>query len=395
MMKRLLFYMVLGAATMSSIAQSPQQKAGYLKVYRISKIAPPMNSNTVKPSSVNDSSTCYPPTNLHDSITPSGPYSADVSLSWNAPQHQPFSLYWDNGVNDGSIGFADTGIYIVAQRFTPADLAIYNGDTLTAILIHPNDTGTQYISIFKGANAGTIVLQQPITPIIRQWNEITLSTPIPIDTTQELWIGYTFRQVPSNPFQHAVPGCDSGPSYQGFGDMFSHDSGVTWTSLTSWGIPINWNIHGVVNNYNPKTLLSFSIFRNGTVLQSSLVGTGCTDYSVPQGVYKYYATSIYSDTCSNSSDTIIVEVLTGIAEHNVSGCKIYPNPANEIINIDVPGNIVKGRLINIFGSTVYSFDIDKNKTISINTSDLSEGCYFIQLTAKDGSAINKKVIITK
>lgn len=85
----------------------------------------------------------------------------------------------------------------------------------------------------------------------------------------------------------------------------------------------------------------------------------------------------------------------GTEELQSSKIKIYPNPASDVIHIEVPDNMIKGRLINNLGRIVSSFDIDKNKTISLSTTSLNDGCYFIQLIAKNGNTINRKVFVTK
>jgi hypothetical protein len=289
------------------------------------------------------------------------------------------------------------------------ELTEYNGYYLTKVLIHVNDTGSQYsyLTIYKGVNASVTLLQQPISPLAGQWNEIILSTPIAIDVNQELWIGYTYTQPPASPpYYLPIPaGSDNGPGHTGFGDMISYDSGVTWTTLfSSVGYNVNWSIHGFVTN-NPndtsaiKTLLGFNINRNGSLVNNNI----CTslyfnDFNVSIGsTYQYYVTALYSDSCvSESSDTVTIGVFpVGVDDITESMLNIFPNPANEVINIKVPDKSEKIRLINNFGIVAYSENIFLNKTIVIPVMNLPAGCYVLQVVGKDGKLINKKLMISR
>jgi hypothetical protein len=79
---------------------------------------------------------------------------------------------------------------------------------------------------------------------------------------------------------------------------------------------------------------------------------------------------------------------------NTFGLNVYPNPANDVINVslnkstngtisivDVAGKVVKTSLIN-------------GLTSSINASDLTNGVYYVTIT--DGTSIaTEKVVIKK
>ncbi len=47
------------------------------------------------------------------------------------------------------------------------------------------------IRVWTGANAANLIVDQLVdSPEILAWNEIQLQTPVQIDATEELWIGY-------------------------------------------------------------------------------------------------------------------------------------------------------------------------------------------------------------
>ncbi|MCX6295372.1 MAG: T9SS type A sorting domain-containing protein [Bacteroidetes bacterium] len=91
-------------------------------------------------------------------------------------------------------------------------------------------------------------------------------------------------------------------------------------------------------------------------------------------------------------------VLTGIEKEEISKNSeftIYPNPASDNVNISMkstltskPSNII---ITDILGKEIKSFDIENN-SISINTTDLADGMYYLTIRNKKNSSIQKLVI---
>ena len=77
--------------------------------------------------------------------------------------------------------------------------------------------------------------------------------------------------------------------------------------------------------------------------------------------------------------------------------KIYPNPANETINLlfDRPVNdLVKIQIINTNGTVVYSFSlIPSGRKVQLDVSGLAAGIYIINVQAKDFTANGKAIIL--
>ena len=75
--------------------------------------------------------------------------------------------------------------------------------------------------------------------------------------------------------------------------------------------------------------------------------------------------------------------------------KIYPNPASNIINISVPTSVNYSvvELIDDQGAAVKSIK-STNRTIVINTNDVSPGLYIIKISLSN-SILLEKIIISK
>ncbi len=91
-------------------------------------------------------------------------------------------------------------------------------------------------------------------------------------------------------------------------------------------------------------------------------------------------------------------VLTGIEKEEISKNSefiIYPNPAADKLNISLvntassePSSII---LTDILGKEIGEFEIENN-SLSINTTDLSDGMYYLTLKNKKNSSTQKLVI---
>jgi hypothetical protein len=79
---------------------------------------------------------------------------------------------------------------------------------------------------------------------------------------------------------------------------------------------------------------------------------------------------------------------------NTFGLSVYPNPANEVINVSLNKSTnATISVVNVAGKVVKTSTINGLNT-SINASDLTNGVYYVTIT--DGTSIaTEKVVIKK
>lgn len=94
-----------------------------------------------------------------------------------------------------------------------------------------------------------------------------------------------------------------------------------------------------------------------------------------------------SNSCPNTSE-----------ELSLGSFYVYPNPAQDIINISLNGIIADGAVIELFnqvGQVVISKTLNGNSNIAqIQTDELDSGVYFVKVTSGN-DAYNSNVVITK
>ncbi|OQX80171.1 MAG: hypothetical protein B6D61_02385, partial [Bacteroidetes bacterium 4484_249] len=288
----------------------------------------------------------YPPVNVAATA-----FGNDVIVTWNPPSNMPDEwIQWDNGINDGDgIGLISGGTFYTASHWFPVDLAPYNGQTLTQVAFFADgDPAAVYeIMVWTGPDAETLVSTELVSGFtVDDWNEITLSTPVTIDASQEFWFGYS---VTHSAGTHPA-GKDAGPAIATKGDMISLD-GINWVSMSNeYGLDFNWNIAGFVQSTDAATpakplvkqlpdkiskgsfvtgqgtgvakkfipskskdLLGYNIYRNTGFLDYT---TNLTylDENVEDGTYEYCVTAVYDDGESICSNSDIVNIGTANCE---------------------------------------------------------------------------------
>ena len=273
-----------------------------------------------------------PPSNLQADVV-----GNDVNLCWDSPEPTPTGewITWCNPAAFGNgVGTLEPAIYEVAHRFDADDLSEYHGSTLTHVQFVPTEENCVYtVKVWTGGSAtdpGTLVHSQLTYGLdIYQWNEVLLTTMVPIPISGELWIGYEANTAGGLPL-----GCDEGPVVEGKGNMINEDG---WCSLTDTSptFRFNWSIQGYVDHEisapafapggivealrapqtgtfsmshnpgfaqsaqkmnGPRALLGYKVYRDGVAVGNvnNANTLNYTDENLDSGIYRYAVTAIYS-----------------------------------------------------------------------------------------------------
>lgn len=292
-----------------------------------------LNSNITEYVVMNELS-CETPENL------TAQFSNDAAtLQWEAPEigNNGTWIHWDRQYSGSSVGTNTAADFDVAQRFEKVDLRDYNNKFLTRVLFVPCEAECTYsIRVWKGQDISgpdiLIVDQVVIDPIIGEWNEIFLQTPVPIDDQHELWFGFR-----SNTTKGYPAGIDVGPAIDGKGNMIKLP-GNDWQTLLEVepSLDYNWNVRGLVEdmdippsmvfnamadndargvydgglsmttnpqnrNFNfPRILLGYNIYRDNVRINPEIItNLVYTDDNLPLGVIHFNVTSVWSNGCES------------------------------------------------------------------------------------------------
>ncbi|MCB9024618.1 MAG: T9SS type A sorting domain-containing protein, partial [Lentimicrobiaceae bacterium] len=107
-------------------------------------------------------------------------------------------------------------------------------------------------------------------------------------------------------------------------------------------------------------------------------------------------TAVYS-LCGESehSNEACVDVLVGVENPAISNVNIYPNPSNNVVNIDLSSNISQVVVYNYVGQVVFEQNVTKAETLQLNVRNYESGAYLVKFVTRAGESFTKKVIVTK
>ena len=186
-----------------------------------------------------------------------------------------------------------------------------------------------------------------------------------------------------------TPGTDIG------GGLYMHENIVpgTWTL---GGIVQNICIWGVEMGAAEGPVLWLSVDpMSGTVAGGDMdeVDVTVDTDDLPEGIL-YYATI---KVASNDPMIPMVDVLVtldldvGIGEYEDAYIMMYPNPAKNNVNVSANYELNNIVVINQLGQVVIDQQVSGN-AISVNTSQLQKGIYFVKIKSQAGESTQKLII---
>ena len=382
-------------------------------------------------------------------------------ITWYAPgSYVPAAnwIYWDTNEPYSGIGTNDEFIVDVAQRFTSEDLINLRvkGLSVTKVSLYFTNseeypsTASFTLKVWKGSDSPELVYSQVINDFQwNQWNDIALTTPVPINDGDELWVGYHCDATAGYP-----AGIDGGPQVAGKGNMICIDG--EWYELTvlQSTLTYNWLIHTycdevdgtesqpveltksaestrsavnvnklafapttgvkhaeVANHVKAQSLansvksnLGYKVWRfpvadesdegKWTLLtENSISDTSYVDNDWPtltNGDYKYAVKAVYVSGLSNAVlSNSLTQNSNGIDDRELDGVKIYPNPSNGNFEIYVK-EPAEATITDITGKVV--FEKQLNSTTNSISLNVNAGVYVVKLSTQSKTSYYKIVV---
>jgi hypothetical protein len=273
-----------------------------------------------------------------------------------------------------------------------------------------------------------VVDQVVNSPLIGQWNYATLTTPVPVDVTQELWVGYHVNAQTGYP-----AGVDAGPAIDGYGNMMNFGGWQTLLEINpafdfNWNIaahlvtvagvsmplsknitPVN-NAPGMTFKVNPfvtnvnhefapgngsRELTGFNIYRSKDGGDYVLLDFSASipyldnDNLIIGSNYCYQVSAVWAsetDQCESAFSNEACAVWTSIGNDNNSTAtsfNMYPNPANEHVFITTSVDLKRVTVYNTLGQLVVD-EITTGKQYELNTATYTIGVYMVRVETSTG-----------
>lgn len=175
----------------------------------------------------------------------------DILVTWEPPGGgAEETIEYHTGYDANGIGTGAPADFMCAARFTADELAAYYGGfSLTGVnvLLHSLDFSYVAIQVYEGGSygdPGTLVYDEEITGsvLMGEFTNHLLSTPVPLVSGNEYWIGYDIQATGDHP-----AAVDAGPMFPDKGGWMFFSG--AWQTLPELGatLDFNWIITGVVS----------------------------------------------------------------------------------------------------------------------------------------------------
>lgn len=341
-------------------------------------------------------------------INRTGADGKSVDIAWQDPSNA-YKLNFINECPSYRFTLGNEGKELIgANKFEPADLAMFDGKYLTGVTTKINYY--EGLGDTKGVRASVVVFEDG--KLVREqeaenfpYNKdftVVLDQPLQIDAAKELMIGvkvfdYSSVQIPLC----YVQSLDYLP---GKSDLYSEDGGTTWKKVSDfyatqpepaqgWAC---WDITGCITD-NSELVLSdetepyaYIVYRNGERVNDFAVSgksNRFTDEAPVDGacyeVVAYYDGGDYSET----SEQMCVSTGTSISNYVVDGVRVEMQPG--VNGLTVTGDYDDASLISVNGVCVAG---SVGGNLSVN--GLPSGVYLLKIE-KDGKYTVKKIMMAK
>lgn len=166
--------------------------------------------------------------------------------------------------------------------------------------------------------------------------------------------------------------------------------------------------YSIAITYGSKNMPEMARVKSKAVTESWLSVDAATGTIAPDGdkdinvefdgngleVGNYTATmTVTSNDPENATQTIAVTmgIFEGLNDLSNEGVMVYPNPANDIVNIKTTSNVELVRITTVDGREIYSATANNNE-VRINTSTIEAGVYFIEINTLNGKMAQKLIV---
>jgi hypothetical protein len=361
----------------------------------------------------------------------------EVTLVWN--QNVAAEFRYDDGVSTGQLGSSGGTLNTVlgAKHTSSAELTEMSWYTTAEGGPHT----TIQIYVFGLTSAGlpdgnNVLYTASVTNTDATWNTHTFPTPITADGGFLIGIGYNgFAAIGTDDgvgapyvFQnnthyfvgdYTAGGWETWETYafnfngliraigvEGAKASYAVAPAVTpvegtkdrMTMVYTSNEPVatgapQWSVPARDRN---RAFLGYNIYRDGSLLEALWPETTYVYLEGNAGQTCYTVTAEY-EFCGETepSNSDCVDFITGVNPTDLSEIKVYPNPSNSTVNIELTSNVSQVVIYNYLGQVVMERNITDETILNVNVRNYEAGAYLVKFVTSEGTSLTKKVVVTK
>jgi hypothetical protein len=133
---------------------------------------------------------------------------------------------------------------------------------------------------------------------------------------------------------------------------------------------------------------------NGVFTGAGVVGTSFNSSLAGEGTHILRYEYLSANGCFSLKDfTVVVNNCNSLEEDNIGIVSVYPNPANDLLNINIKkiNTALENILVtDIAGKSMMQAETSNQNSYTINIASLSKGFYFLHIKLSNNNSIIKK-----
>ena len=371
---------------------------------------------------------CPAPFNLTASVGDAN----EVSLEWN--EELPMEFRYDDGISTGQLGFDGGTINSILGAKHNTSAQISEMSWFTTAEGGPHTTVQIYVMGLTAAgmpDGNNVLYTAAVSNADDTWNTHTLSTPVNTDGGFYIALGFDgFAGLATD------DGVGEPYVYQNGTHYFTGDyTSNQWVSFESQGFSVNAMIRAIgvagakasytiapemqtvsnmsviyttnnpvatgtpkwstpANNIN-RSIMGYNIYKDGTLLEALWPETNYTYQEAQGGQICYTVTAEYESCGESDPSNEACVTLVDVKTNELSNVKVYPNPSNSTVNIELTSNVSRVVIYNYVGQVVLDNNVTNETTLRIDVRNYEAGAYLVRFVTSEGQSLTKKVIVSK
>ena len=374
-----------------------------------------------------------------------GSYGALISWGEQIEPVSEWLYYFDETAEDISPIGTGSNADVYWGMMIPADmLSLYAGTSLTQVSVYQianYNSNPMTVNVFLGGSNApqTLVSTMTYTPsVFDDFQDVTLTTAVPIDGTQNLWI--TLKQTGTYP---ALGVATTGNANARWISL----DGVEWEDVAGYGLNYDWLIAGYVTNEakggavtpiefvgsdnssraelasagtvsrvlntnfmhraTRSDIVAYNVYRSTDNVIYDLIAVvpaveGETYYEyfdeTVAGEYYYQVTALYENGCesypaaseANPAQDYVTVMVTGI-DDNMNKVALYPNPTHGLVKIEAAG-MRHITVVSVLGQVVYDTELSADE-YELNMAQWNAGVYVVRIATENGVSTQRVTVV--
>ena len=165
------------------------------------------------------------------------------------------------------------------------------------------------------------------------------------------------------------------------GEPCDAPTGVSVSAFDDQSISLVWDNNANVESWNIRYRSQSSDWATLVANTNNYTITGLT----PNTTYQIQVQSNCGDGSLSQWSATITQTTTGLNSYLENNISLYPNPANDYIDVRVDElNVTNMEVYDVYGKFINTVNVVNNPT-RINVSGLATGMYFVRVTTEQGT----------